>query len=125
MRTKVTDVKQNNETTPQLAMPFFDGLDAEETAAASAAIQQLRERKRAEGVHRERWQPVLDELADIDDGVEMARHLIERSRLCGWDEAEDWRLRTLVAGLVQELRLEVRRRNGAVVLKQMQEANNG
>jgi hypothetical protein len=57
----------------------------------------------------------------------MARHFIERTRLCGWEENEDLRLRALVVGLVEILRLDVRRRRhtGEVTIKPMKEANNG
>jgi hypothetical protein len=48
---------------PQLSMPFFNGLDAEETTAALAAVEALRARKQSAEKDRERWQSALDELA--------------------------------------------------------------
>jgi hypothetical protein len=93
-------------------------LTADEFAAAEAAVLQLRARKAAQEADRQRWQPVLDELAEIDDGTgdgaAMAARLIERAELCSWNEEEDERLTRLVVGIIEEAGwpVEIDRRRG-------------
>jgi hypothetical protein len=92
--------------------------------AARKAVERLRESRRLDKEARERWQPVLDELeeveAEADDGsMEMAQRFIERTKLCGWNEDTDQRLQGLVIGLVEILGLNVRRhrRTGEVIVR--------
>jgi hypothetical protein len=87
-------------------------LAGDEFAVAVAAVEHLRANKAAKEAMRSRWQPVLDELAELDDDRDsdddrtMAARLIECSKLCGWhsDEDDTWdeRLTRLVVGIIEE-----------------------
>jgi hypothetical protein len=91
-------------------LPLGD-LDADELAAAQAAIQKLRDQKQMEAEDRERWEEPLGELAEFlaeGNSSEMAQLFIDRTRLCGWDEEQDERLLNLVIGLIEQLDLRVR-----------------
>jgi hypothetical protein len=87
-------------------------LSDDELAAATEAVEQLRQAKAAQEVNRQRWQPIFDELVEIEeDGGSngMAARLIEMSELCNWDETEDERLCGLAVALIEQLGLDVKR----------------
>jgi hypothetical protein len=90
----------------------FAQLTEEEASAAAEAIKEVRAQHRRDEKARQIWQPVCDELGRIDvfpSNVAMARRLIERTRLCGWNEDNDGRLTCVAGGLVALLELSIGR----------------
>jgi hypothetical protein len=88
------------------------GLTEAQYVVLAEHLVQLQAEEAEREAARQRWQPCFDELAEVeenDGGVAMAEHLLERSRLCGWNETEDQRLRVLTCSLAEVLRLELYR----------------
>jgi hypothetical protein len=102
---------QNAPQQPSL-FPQLTDLSDDELAAATAAVERLRLRKAEQEANRQRWQPVFDELATLeeeDGSYGMVARLIEMAELCGWNEDEDERLCSLVVALIEQLELDVKR----------------
>jgi hypothetical protein len=98
-------------------------LTDDEFAAANAAVEQLRLRKAEQEAMRQRWQPCVDELVEVDDDEDgdaaMARHFLAMCALCGWNIDDDYddskdRLTRLVVGTIgqAELPVSIVRRRG-------------
>jgi hypothetical protein len=102
---------QNAPQQPSL-FPQLTDLSDDELAAATAAVERLRLRKAEQEANRQRWQPIFDELANLeeeDGSYGMAVRLIEMAELCGWNEDQDERLCGLAVSLIEQLELDVKR----------------